>query len=120
VDDQVQPTVAIEQKHPTQERLHDQIAWYDRKSQTAQRRYKTLKLAQMIIAALIPLASVFPIPAAEFKWVMAVLGLLVLIIEAVQQLNQDQQNLDCLSFNLRGAETRKVPLSGGGWTIFEC
>jgi hypothetical protein len=45
VDDQVQPTVAIEQKHPTQERLDDQIGWYDRKSQTAQRRYKTLKLA---------------------------------------------------------------------------
>ena len=92
MDDQVQPTVAIEQKHPTQERLDDQIGWYDRKSQTAQRRYKVLKLAQMIIAALIPLASVFPVPAAEFKWVMAVLGLLVLIIEAVQQLNQDQQN----------------------------
>jgi hypothetical protein len=63
VDDQVQPTVAIEQKHPTQERLDDHIAWYDRKSQAAQRRYKTLKLARVIIAALIPLASAFPIPA---------------------------------------------------------
>ena len=85
-------SVAIEQKPPTEERLDDQVSWYDRKSQTAQRRYKTLKLAQVIIAALIPLASTFPIPAAEFKWVMAILGLLVLTIEAVQQLNQDQQN----------------------------
>ena len=92
MDDRVQPTVAIEQKHPTQERLDDQIGWYDRKSQTAQRRYKTLKLAQVIIAAVIPLASALPIPAAEFKWVTAILGLLVLIIEAIQQLNQDQQN----------------------------
>jgi hypothetical protein len=92
VDDRVQPAVAIEQKHATQQRLDDQIGWYDRKSQTAQRRYKTLKLAQVIIAALIPLVSAFPIPAAEFKWVTAVLGLLVLTIEAVQQLNQDQQN----------------------------
>lgn len=81
-----------DQEPPTQERLEDQIGWYDRKSQTAQRRYKVLKLTQVIIAALIPLGSAFPIPAAEFKWVAAILGLLVLIIEAVQQLNQDQQN----------------------------
>jgi hypothetical protein len=32
------------------------------KSQTAQWRYKILKLAQVIIAGLIPLASVFPDP----------------------------------------------------------
>jgi len=46
----------------------------------------------VIIAGLIPLASVFPIPEQQFKWITAILGLLVLIIEAVQQLNQDQQN----------------------------
>jgi hypothetical protein len=72
--------------------LEDQIDWYDRKSQRAQRRYKVLKLAQVIIAALIPLASAFPMPSVEFKGATAVLGLLVLVIEAVQQLNQDQQN----------------------------
>ena len=92
MDDQVRSPAANERQHPTRERLEDQIGWYDEKSQTAQRRYKTLKLAQVIIAALIPLASVFPIPAVEFKWLVAILGLLVLIIEAIQQLNQDQQN----------------------------
>jgi hypothetical protein len=92
VDNEVKPTIASEPKHPTKDRLEDQIGWYDGKSQTAQRRYKILKLAQVIIAALIPLASAFSMPEAEFKWVAAILGLLVLIIEAVQQLNQDQQN----------------------------
>jgi hypothetical protein len=92
LEHQAQPTLARDQESPTQERLEDQIGWYDRKSQTAQRRYKILKLTQVIIAALIPLVSAFPIPEAEFKWVAAILGLLVLIIEAVQQLNQDQQN----------------------------
>ena len=91
-DDAIRPTGLGEGKHPIQDRLEDQIGWYDRKSQTAQRRYKTLKLAQMIIAGLIPLVSIFPVPEPQFKWVAAVLGLLVLIIEAVQQLNQDQQN----------------------------
>ena len=91
-DDAIRPTGLGEGKHPIQDRLEDQIGWYDRKSQTAQRCYKTLKLAQMIIAGLIPLVSIFPVPEPQFKWVTAVLGLLVLIIEAVQQLNQDQQN----------------------------
>src|SRR5215472_7343399 len=92
VDDAVKPALADAGKHPTQDRLEDQIGWYDRKSRTAQRRYKILKLAQVIIAGLIPLVAVFPIPEPQFKWVTAILGLLVLIIEAVQQLNQDQQN----------------------------
>ena len=92
VDDAVRPMALSEAKNPTQDRLEDQIGWYDRKSQNAQRRYKILKLAQVILAGLIPLVSVFSIPEPYFKWVTAVLGLLVLIIEAVQQLNQDQQN----------------------------
>jgi hypothetical protein len=92
VEHQAQLAVGNDQQSPTQERLEDQIGWYDRRSQTAQRRYKILKLAQVIIAGLIPLGSVFPIPEQQFKWVAAILGLLVLIIEAVQQLNQDQQN----------------------------
>jgi len=91
-EDALRSTVAGEAKHPTMDRLEDQIGWYDRKSQTAQRRYKILKLAQVIIAGLIPLVAVFPIPEPQSKWVTAILGLLVLIIEAVQQLNQDQQN----------------------------
>jgi hypothetical protein len=90
VDDAVRPIVLDEANHPIQDRLENQISWYNRKSQNAQRRYKILKLAQIIIAGLIPMVSVFPFP--EQRWVTAVLGLLVLIIEAVQQLNQDQQN----------------------------
>jgi hypothetical protein len=92
MDDAVKPMVLGGATHPILDRLEDQIGWYDRKSQTAQRRYKALKLAQVIIAGLIPLMSVFPLPEPAFKPAAALLGLLVLIIEAVQQLNQDHQN----------------------------
>src|SRR5690348_11281101 len=92
VDDRVGPAAASGQQHPTRERLEDQIGWYDQRSRAAQRRYKVLKFAQVIIAALIPLTSAFPIPTADIRWLVALLGLLVLIIEAIQQLNQDQQN----------------------------
>jgi Protein of unknown function (DUF4231) len=80
------PTMASEQKPPTIERLTDQIAWYNKKSQVAQRRYKILKIVQVIIAGVIPLMSAFPVPELEFRVVTAILGLLVLILEAVQQL----------------------------------
>jgi hypothetical protein len=75
---------------PILDRLDNQIDWYDRKSQSAQKRYKLLKLVQVVAAASLPLLPVFGIPHPEK--VSAVLGLVILIIETVQQLNQDQQN----------------------------
>src|SRR3954452_16212337 len=80
----------MNEQPPILDRLDDQISWYDRKSQSAQKRYKVLKLVQVVAAALLPLLPVFGIPHPEK--VSAVLGLVILIIETVQQLNQDQQN----------------------------
>jgi hypothetical protein len=77
---------------PTLERLDDQISWYDRKSQIAQRSYKVLKLTQVIVTALIPVVSIFPVPNPQSQWATAILGLIVLVVEAAQQLNQYQQN----------------------------
>lgn len=76
--------------NPTFERLEDQISWYDKKSQAAQKAYKILKLTQVIATALIPLASISPVPTPQ--QVTAILGLIVLVMEAAQQLNQYQQN----------------------------
>jgi Protein of unknown function (DUF4231) len=46
----------------------------------------------VLVAASIPLMSAVPIPEREFRWLTASFGLLVVIIEEIQQLNQDQQN----------------------------
>lgn len=78
------------QETHTLERLEDQIGWYDNKSQTAQRRFKTLKLVQITAAAVIPLLAVFEVPEPDKA--AAVLGLIVLVLEGAQQLNQYQQN----------------------------
>ncbi len=75
-----------QQAHPTLERLEDQIAWYDRESRAAQRWYKSLKLAQIVTAALLPLVPLFGVPHGGE--VAAVLGVVLLILEGVQQLNQ--------------------------------
>ena len=70
----------------------------------------------MIIAALIPLMAAFAIPEPQSKLVTAILGLLVLVIEAAQQINQYQQ-LDFLPLNVRGAEAREVSVPDRGRTI---
>ena len=77
-------------KSPTCEQLEDQIGWYDRKSQSAERWHKVLKLIQMTATALIPLVAIFGAPEPER--ISAVLALVALILEGAQQLNQYQQN----------------------------
>ena len=69
-------------------RLEDQIAWYDRKSQQNQRRFKQLKVCQIVIAAAIPVAAAASAPA----WLMGGGGALIVVLEGLQQLQQYQQN----------------------------
>jgi len=71
---------------PTLERLEDQIGWYDRKSNRAQGWYKGLKLLTIGSAALIPFLAGAHAP----DWSTGGLGVLVVILEGVQQLNQYQ------------------------------
>ena len=71
-------------------RLDDQISWYDGKSLHAQRWFKALKVVQLVTAGLIPLVAAFGLP--EPGKISAVLGLIVLIVEGLQQLNQYQAN----------------------------
>ena len=72
----------------TLQRLEDQIAWYDRKSGTAQRRFKWLKGSQLVFAAAIPVVATAGIHVA----VAGTLGGLVVVLEGMAQLNQYQQN----------------------------
>ncbi|MGH6838791.1 MAG: DUF4231 domain-containing protein [Methylocella sp.] len=74
----------------TLQRLDAQIDWYDQKSLYAQRWFKVLKLIQLVTAGIIPLMAVFGVSNAEKA--AAVLGLIILIVEGLQQLNQYQAN----------------------------
>ena len=68
----------------TQKRLEDQIAWYDGRSRRAQSWYKTLKVVQIISAALVPLLAGFNAPRAA----IGAIGVLIVVLEGLQQLNQ--------------------------------
>jgi hypothetical protein len=73
---------------PTWDRLLDQLAWYDRKSVAAQQAYKRVKIAQLLLAAAVPVAVAGAVPGV----VTALLGALVVVLEGVQQLFQWQTN----------------------------
>ena len=68
----------------TIERLEEQLTWYDRKSAYNKSWHMRLKIATLVAAALIPLAS----GILTFPWVAGGLGVLVVVFEGAQQLNQ--------------------------------
>ena len=75
---------------PIFNRLEDQIAWYDRKSRSAQRIFKRIKVIEIIAAAAIPFLA-----ALTFRYdklVTAGLGVLITVLEGLLHLNQYQQN----------------------------
>jgi hypothetical protein len=76
--------------HAAWNRLNDQLSWYDKRSGTNQRWYKSIKTTQLVLAGAIPVVSFL-----EISWVRlatAVLGGTVAILEGVQQLGQFHNN----------------------------
>ncbi len=80
---------AVSSQDPIIDRLEDQIGWYDRKSQSAQRVFKRIKVVEILSAALIPFLAAMSFP--HDKLVTAGLGVLITILEGLLHLNQYQQ-----------------------------
>jgi hypothetical protein len=72
---------------PALVRVEDQIAWYDSKSRHAQRWFKVLKTSELIAAALVPFAAGYGI-----NWAAGGLGVLIVVIEGLQAMNQYYHN----------------------------
>jgi len=73
-------------EHPAWMRLNDQLDWYDKKSGDNQRRYKQIKVAQLVLAGSIPVFAL--VGDIWGRWVTAILGASVAILEGLQQLGQ--------------------------------
>jgi len=72
----------------TLKRLDEQIAWYDKKSTLNQRRFKVLKISQIVAGALIPFSSGIGAPS----YIAGALGVLIVIFEGLQSLSQYQHS----------------------------
>ena len=70
------------------DRLQDQIGWYERRSAANQRWYKCLKALTMISAVFVPVLSLRD-GGREYA---AALGIVIVLAEGFQQLNQFQAN----------------------------
>jgi hypothetical protein len=66
-----------------EQRLSDQINWYDRKSGTNQRWFKWLRFTEIVAAATIPFLSGFAGDSFRIKIAIGALGVLVAVIAAV-------------------------------------
>ena len=73
---------------PVWERLEDQLGWYDRKSLACQRYYKRAKTAQLVLGSAVPVVALID----SLPIVTASVAAVVVVLEAVQQLNQWQAN----------------------------
>lgn len=72
----------------TLDHLQDQIEWYDGKSGRNQKAFKFLKICTISAAALIPVFAKID----GMSWITVGLGVLIVILEGLQQLNQYHSN----------------------------
>lgn len=72
--------------NPVLKRLEDQATWFNQKSSFNRHRFHMLKISQIIAGALIPFVASINTPA----YVASALGVLIVIIEGLQSLNQYQ------------------------------
>lgn len=71
------------------QRLENQIDWYDRKSQSAQKWYKRLRLVEFLCAATIPFCVGLVTDERMYLQItVGILGVMIAIITAVQGLYQ--------------------------------
>ncbi len=80
------PPSIVRPDQVTLDRIEEQLAWYDRKAGISQRRFKLLKAATIVSAALIPVLTTAAGPYA--LKIAAGLGVLIAVVEGLQQMNQ--------------------------------
>ena len=73
-----------------EQRLDDQIGWYDRKSTANQRWFNRLRFAEIVAAATIPFLSGFADKSSSIKIAIGALGVFVAVIASVLGLLQFQ------------------------------
>ena len=75
-----------------EERLEDQIDWYDKKSQANQRWFKNLRITEIVCAALIPFIAGFSQLVPYGELVIGMLGVVIAICAGLSALNKYQEN----------------------------
>ena len=75
-----------------EQRLDDQIKWYDSKSSANQSAYKRLRLIEIVAASMIPLLAGYSDRHAYVGVAIGVLGLVVAVLAGIMGLYRFQEN----------------------------
>jgi hypothetical protein len=97
----------------TLDHLQDQIEWYDLKSGSNQKAFKYLKVCTVAAAAIIPVLAKLD----GMSSVTAGLGVLIVILEGLQQLNQYHSNWIAYRSTCETLKHEKFSLSRKSWRI---
>ena len=73
-------------------RLDDQIKWYDNKAASSQKWYKIFQIAELVIAAVIPLLSGYATGSMVIAALIGVGGALITLIEGICKLFRFHEN----------------------------
>ncbi|MFQ5596677.1 MAG: DUF4231 domain-containing protein [Nitrospiria bacterium] len=93
MDVQDKPSHSMDEEQYIQDRLEDQLNWYDRKSGACQRRYKWLRAIEIVCAALIPFTVGPVLNKSELSAIVAgALGVTVSIVAGLMTLYKYQEN----------------------------
>jgi len=75
-----------------EQRVDEQIKWYDGKSQGAQRWFKALRVMEIVCAAFIPLIAGFQLANESTALVVSLLGVVIAVSAALIGLGNYQEN----------------------------
>ncbi len=82
----------MDTKEYIDDRLDDQIEWYSKKSSWNQKMYKRLQMAEIIIAALIPVLAAYTKLHWTIPAIISIFGASIVIIEAITKLYKFHEN----------------------------
>lgn len=74
------------------DRLENQINWYDKKSSAAQRKYKGIKITEIILAASIPILASFSDNHWILSLVIGVIGASIAVLEGILGIGKYHEN----------------------------
>ena len=84
--------MAIAETQYFEQRLDDQIVWYDKKSSANQAAYKRLRLIEILAAVAIPLLAGYAQQSVYVGVAIGVIGLIVAVLAGIVSLYRFQEN----------------------------
>jgi Protein of unknown function (DUF4231) len=91
-NDLLDPGKMISPDEYIEQRLNDQISWYDRKSSENQRWFKRLRFAEIVAAAIIPFLAGFAGNSLAIKIAIGALAVVVAVIASLLALLHFQEH----------------------------